>query len=371
MKRLFLTLLLLFGANTVVVAGDFEDGRAAYRSKDYATALAKLKKAAQAGDTRAQISLGFMYEDGKGVTQDYVQAVRWYTKAAELGDASAQFLLGSMYENGKGVAQDYVQAVRWYTKAAEAGDVDAQYKLGQMYANGQGVPQDYLQAARWYTKAAEAGNVGAQQILALMYDRGEGVQQNDVQAVRWYTKAAEAGDALAQFVLGRRYAYGNGVPQDYVQAYMWSNLAATRGSKPASDDRDILAQRMTPAQIAEAQKLAREWKPTTGTAPDRRQDTGGREPAATGTGFVISRQGHVLTNNHVVDGCMTIRTTSEGGKKQLIVVGTDPGNDLALLKLPSPSPNMARFRDDAISDQEMAWSWSDFPCTACWRLKPM
>lgn len=68
-------------------------------------------------------------------------------------------------------------------------------------------------------------------------------------------------------------------------------------------------------------------------------------PASTGTGFVVSHQGHVLTNNHVVDGCMTIRTTSEDGKKQLTVVGTDPGNDLAVLKLPSPSPNIARFRE--------------------------
>jgi len=68
-------------------------------------------------------------------------------------------------------------------------------------------------------------------------------------------------------------------------------------------------------------------------------------PASTGTGFVVSSQGHVLTNNHVVDGCRTIRTTSEAGKKQLTVVGTDPGNDLALLKLSSPSPGFAHFRE--------------------------
>ena len=64
-----------------------------------------------------------------------------------------------------------------------------------------------------------------------------------------------------------------------------------------------------------------------------------------GTGFVVSRQGHVLTNHHVVEGCTTIRATTEGHKKELTVVGTDPGNDLALLKLPSPSPNIARFRE--------------------------
>ena len=69
------------------------------------------------------------------------------------------------------------------------------------------------------------------------------------------------------------------------------------------------------------------------------------KPAGTGTGFVVSRQGHVLTNHHVIDGCATIRTTSEGGKKPLTVIGTDAGNDLAVLKLPSPFPNIARFRE--------------------------
>ncbi len=49
--------------------------------------------------------------------------------------------------------------------------------------------------------------------------------------------------------------------QDYVQAHMWYSLAAAQGEKEASKGRDILAEKMTPAQIAEAQKLAREWKP--------------------------------------------------------------------------------------------------------------
>ena len=273
MKRLLLTLLLLFGAHTVAVASDLEDGVAAHQSKDYATAFAKFKKAAEAGDAAAQYNLGVMFERGQAVAQDYGQAVRWYTKAAEAGNATAQSNLGLMYGQGHGVAQDYGQAVRWYTKAAEAGDATAQSNLGLMYG------------------------------------------------------------------------WGIGVPKDYVLAYMWANLAASNGGTDEVKKRDAIARWMTPNQIAEAQKLAREWKPTTVTAPDRRQESGGREPAASGTGFVISRQGHVLTNNHVIDGCMTIRTTSEGGKKQLTVVGTDPGNDLALLKLPSPSPNIARFRE--------------------------
>jgi TPR repeat protein len=57
------------------------------------------------------------------------------------------------------------------------------------------------------------------------------------------------------------YAQGQGVPQDYVRAHMWFNLLAAQGYKGASENRDKAARLMTPAQIAEAQKLAREWKP--------------------------------------------------------------------------------------------------------------
>lgn len=51
------------------------------------------------------------------------------------------------------------------------------------------------------------------------------------------------------------------MPQDYVQAHKWYNLGATAGDKEAITNRDIVAGKMTPAQIAEAQKLASAWKP--------------------------------------------------------------------------------------------------------------
>ena len=77
----------------------------------------------------------------------------------------------------------------------------------------------------------------------------------------WYRKAAEQGHAKAQLNLGIMYFTGRGVPQDYVQAHMWFNLSAAQGDADATKNRDIVAAKMTPAQIAEAQKLAREWKP--------------------------------------------------------------------------------------------------------------
>ena len=98
-----------------------------------------------------------------------------------------------------------------------------------------------------------------QYILGNMYHHGRGVPQDDAEAVKWYRKGAEQNWPGAQENLGVSYAEGRGVPQDYVRALMWLNLAAEQGGKDSIKKHDILAKRMTPAQIAEAQKLAREW----------------------------------------------------------------------------------------------------------------
>jgi TPR repeat protein len=114
--------LLFAGA---VHAGDVEDGVAAHNRKDYATALAKWRTAAQQGSASAQFSIGLMYDEGQGVAQDYKEAVRWYKLAAAQGNAKAQFNLGISYGKGEGVAQDYLRAHMWLNLAAIGGDADA------------------------------------------------------------------------------------------------------------------------------------------------------------------------------------------------------------------------------------------------------
>jgi TPR repeat protein len=74
-----------------------------------------------------------------------------------------------------------------------------------------------------------------------------------------YETAADKGDAFAQMQLGLRYAKGEGVTQDYVQAHKWVNLAAVGGDAEAAKSRDVFAKLMTAEQVAEAQRLAREW----------------------------------------------------------------------------------------------------------------
>ena len=113
-----------------------------------------------------------------------------------------------------------------------------------------------------------------------MYNNGQGVVQDYVEAVKWYRKAAEQGGALAQYNLGVSYSTGRGVPQDYVAAHKWANLAAaqSQGDKQEkySEARDLIAEKMTPQQIAEAQRLAREWKPKTWDELKKGLDSKGR-----------------------------------------------------------------------------------------------
>ncbi len=120
---------------------------------------------------------------------------------------------------------------------------------------------DYATALTEFRPLAQQGNAVAQFSLGVMYLDGRGVPEDDAEAVRWIRRAAEQGLAGAQYNLGVMYRDGRGVRQDYVQAHMWFNLAAAQGKEDARKARDILAEQMTPAQIAEAQRLAREWKP--------------------------------------------------------------------------------------------------------------
>lgn len=154
-----------------------------------------------------------------------------YLSLAESGDAENQYNIGLQYEEGASVegGKDYQKAAKWYRLAAEQGLAEAQYQLGYLFYNGNGVTQDYKKAAIWWQRAAEQGLLNAQYNLATLY------------------------------------SLGHGVTKDYVRAHMWANLAAIQGAKnqagvTAADKRDSIAKKMSSEQIAEAQRLAREWK---------------------------------------------------------------------------------------------------------------
>ncbi|NBS09622.1 MAG: sel1 repeat family protein [Betaproteobacteria bacterium] len=120
-----LVLLLLIAKSSIVTAGPWEDGYAAYQRKDYTLAVEKWRVVAQTGKAEAQSLLGLMYFFGQGVKQDYPQAITWLRLAAAQGEAKAMYKLGAMHENGQGFTQDNVRAAIWYTMAAKQGHPQA------------------------------------------------------------------------------------------------------------------------------------------------------------------------------------------------------------------------------------------------------
>jgi len=177
--------------------------------------------------------------------------------------ACAQPALAGPFEDGLAAYEsgDNATAVRLFRPLADQGDARAQFQLGRMYASGHGLPQDHVAAVSWFRLAAEQGNADAQRNLGIMYKRGRGVLTDNAEAAAWFRLAAEQGDPAAQTDLGDMYQEGRGAEQDYVLAHMWYSLAAGQEHEGAARQLRSIGRLMTPEQIAEAERLAREWKP--------------------------------------------------------------------------------------------------------------
>jgi uncharacterized protein len=226
---------------------------------------------ADVGRIEKRAEIGGSLEDADAAYKrgDYAAAFQLFRALADHGNAEAQYNLAAMYVSGRGTPQDDGQAMHWFQKSAGQGHILAQYSLGVGYENGRGVEKNHVAAMSWYFQAASQGLAAAQNNLGFMLATGEGgVPTNYDDALKWYRKAAGQGLAVAQFSLGVMYQNGQGVPQDLVQAHKWASLAVA-GFPPSETEtrnravsvRDLVAGKMTSAEIAEAQRLAREWKP--------------------------------------------------------------------------------------------------------------
>jgi TPR repeat protein len=164
-------------------------------------------------------------------------------------------------DTAKNNSAEYEASAKELRKSAEAGDASAQNALGLLYYEGKGVPKNYGLAKEWFEKAAKQGRAGAQVNLGTLYLHGDGAPESAQMALFWFERAAAQRDALAFAKLGRMYELGQGVSKNLIQAQMWYNLSVAHGEQRAAEARDALAKQMTAAQIAEAQRLAQEWKP--------------------------------------------------------------------------------------------------------------
>ena len=209
------------------LAGPLEDGLAADDKGDWQEAVRLLEPLAKRGNVKAQEKLGRLYQRGKGVERDYAAATDWYRKSAIQGDAAAQARLGFMLWLGVGTDRDYQEAFTWYRRSAEQGNRLGQVGLGYMAMEGVAMAIDYATAAEWFRRAALQGDALAMLGLATLYENGRGVPLDPIHAWAWYDRASKDDGEYEQDIFER-----------------------------AARSRDDLAERMTPAQIAEAKKFA-------------------------------------------------------------------------------------------------------------------
>ncbi|SFE41292.1 tetratricopeptide repeat protein [Roseivivax sediminis] len=285
------------------------DGGAPEHLFDYARALeatgddgalpraaALYRDAAEAGHIEAAVSLGVLYQDGRGVPRDPQEALRLYTIGAAQDHPRAMNNLGLLHARGDGVPQDYARAAQLFDAAAEAGLREAATNLGVMYENGFGVPLDEEEAHRLYrlggaargaetpgsglyydprlrppepgpeARAARDAAVRAGDPVAafqaawlLLSPNPEAAPAEDLaRAVALTELAADAGYAPAMINLALHYETGVGVPQNYVLARSWLLRAAAAGLEVAQHRGAALQSRMTAEQINTAQTRALE-----------------------------------------------------------------------------------------------------------------
>ena len=184
--------------------------------------------------------------------QHYATAMRaWYDLAAA-GDPQAQHNIGYLYEEGLGVTQQYDAAMDWYRRAADGGLAEAEHNLGMMYVEGRGAAKSWAQGLIYFRKAADKGLTESRYMIALSYFEGEGQIQNRRLAFEGFRETAIEGYADSQYMLSFMLLDGTDVKRRSAQAYVWAALALIQGQQQAQEIRDAAAMRIDETETSDA-----------------------------------------------------------------------------------------------------------------------
>jgi TPR repeat protein len=256
-----------FNAEDEIILARLYRGSDVDIEKDLSKSFQLLLSAANSGNAMAQSNLGVYYVRGYGTDVNYKEAYKWYLKAAKQKNSKAQYNLAEQYEDGNPhLKTNKRKALYWYKKASKQKLKEAQYKMAYFYLEGDVVKQDHKKAFSLNLNSALQGYDKAQYSLGIMFENGIGTIKDFERAEHWYKKAADQGHKKAEKLLA---------------------------------------------------ELKESYKPNT------------NKPSGAGSGFVISKNGYVATNNHVIDSCNKILV--EG--LEAIVVSKDKYNDLAILSV--------------------------------------
>lgn len=166
---------------------------------DQRQAARLILSAAEQGVIEAQVMLGQILLDGRGIQADPALARQWFEIAAKGGDAMAHNMLGRCLEHGRGGPANASDAARHYRLAADAGLDWGLYNLANLLATGRGVPRDADEAFALYRRAADLGHAKSMNLVGRFYEDGLVVEKDLRAAHNWYRRSAEAGDFRGQF----------------------------------------------------------------------------------------------------------------------------------------------------------------------------
>lgn len=204
-------------------------GHLAAESKESSPDLTELRKLAEKGDSKAQLTLGMRYRDGDGIPRDYEKALKWYRRSADTGNAAGMDNVGFMHLKGWGVPVDFNIAAAYFKAAAAENDGQALYNLGNCYFSGQGVEQDYEMAIDSWKRASSRGSRNAIWRLATLQAAGEGLKQDWDKAQKLCESVADKGVSNAALLLGELYSRQG----EEEKARHWWEKAAKQGNTQA------------------------------------------------------------------------------------------------------------------------------------------
>ncbi|WP_133126756.1 tetratricopeptide repeat protein [Legionella nagasakiensis] len=216
-------------------------------------ALYWFKKAADAGDTQAQMYCAAAYLYGFGAKKNPGMARKYYIDAAKNGNSIAQFTLADYFLASRHPKNKSLGLI-WLNKSVEQGNPEAQLKLGELYASGNQVSRDLDKAKELIELAA------AQDYLPAFYTMGKmAYQQKDLmQAKEWYTKAADRNYIPAQIALAKLYLEKDSPFHDVHTGFLWLLKAAQNHSTEAQLALAKLYEEGT--VVTKDENLAKEWR---------------------------------------------------------------------------------------------------------------
>jgi len=287
----------------------FSRAWSAYDAGQFNDALRIWQTLSDQGDSNAQINLGALYDNGKGVPEDPETAVKCYLLAASQGNRQAQYYLGLMYANGRGVPRDISAAAEWYFKAAQQGFASAQFNLGRLCAEFTTLSASY--PAKHGSQRNVKLGIDATQFCQDVNDTPRvGAAKNQEIAIEWFYKSGLSCLEEKRFVGAWEAvdAINHLIPEHPLEQELRQKIRATKRGIPSETHEEPV------------------------------------ERVSIGTAWPISSH-YVVTNNHVVsESNHVVLINKDGQEISAWSVVRDELNDIALLEvsdsnyLPPPLP---------------------------------